>query len=43
MPEGHDAVQKDHDRLENLFDRKFMEFNKGKWDVLHLGRNNYMH
>lgn len=42
MPNGHDYVRKDLNRLEKLASRKFMEFNKGNCKVLYLARNNLM-
>jgi len=40
---GCAAFQQDLDRLESWAERKQLRLNKGKWKVLHLGRNNLMH
>lgn len=41
--EGHVATQRDLDRLKKWASRNFMQLNKRKWKVLHLGKNNHMH
>lgn len=41
--EGHAAIQSNLDRVEKWADGNLMKFNKGKYKVLHLGRNNPMH
>lgn len=41
-PECHATIQRDYNRLENWADRN-LKFNKGKCEVLHLGRNTLIH
>lgn len=36
------AIQRDLHRLENWANGNLMVFNKGKWEVLHVGRKNSM-
>jgi len=40
MPEGCAAIHRDFRRLEKWADRNLMEFNRGKYQVLNLGRSN---
>ena len=42
-PVGYAVIQRDVNRLEKWADRNLMKFYKGKWKVLHLGRNNSVH
>jgi len=42
-PEGCAAIHHDLDRLESWGERNLMRFKKGKYTVLHLGRNNPTH
>ncbi|KAJ7424503.1 rna-directed dna polymerase from mobile element jockey-like [Pitangus sulphuratus] len=39
-PEGFTVIQLDLDRLESWVERNLTRFNKGKYRVLHVGRNN---
>lgn len=41
--EGHTSIQRDVYRLKKWSDKNLMKFNKGKYKVLHLGKNNPMH
>ena len=43
VPEGHTAIHKGLNGVEKLSDRNLLKFNKGRYKVLHLGRNNLMH
>lgn len=38
--EGRSSIESGLDLLEKWADRNFIEFNKSKWRVLHLGQNN---
>lgn len=40
MPEGYAAIQGDHNELEKWAGGKLVKFNKEKYKVLQLGRNN---
>lgn len=42
IPNGHDYIWKDLNRLEKLASGKFMEFNKGNSEVLRLAKKNLM-
>lgn len=42
MPVDHAAIQKDLNRLEKGVDRILMQFNKGRYEVLYLGRSKPM-
>lgn len=41
--EGSIAIQSDLSKLEECFVRNIVKFSKGKWKVLHLGKNNFKH
>lgn len=41
--EGWVAIQRDTASLEKWTDRSFMKFSIGKGQVIHLGKNNFMH
>jgi len=43
ITEGHVAIQRDLSRLEKQVDGNFKQFNKGKCQILHLGRNHPSH
>lgn len=40
MPEGPDAIPGDPDRLHKRADRTLTQFNMGKWEAPHVGRDN---
>ena len=42
-PDGCATIQKDLNRMEKWTNRNLVKFNKGKYQVLHLGRNNPRH
>ncbi|PKU47575.1 rna-directed dna polymerase from mobile element jockey-like [Limosa lapponica baueri] len=43
MPKSHAAIQSDLNRLEKWANRNLMKFNRRKYKVPHLGRNNPSH
>lgn len=40
---GSTAIQSDLSKYNKCFVRNIVKFSKGKWQVLHLGRNNPKH
>ena len=37
---GHQAIQKNHDRMNKWTDRNLMKFKKAKYKIPHLGQSN---